>query len=284
MSQLIKTYTQFQEGNYIKEMSNLSSSGQYKINAADITRERLQALKRGELELIRLWLDQYFHTPDGFAHPSENPEFFGRFKFVPDSDLLINIKDDAKITNGALELPDDETYAGIKGSEFVKVNSDGQTFALSAGKFTPNKNYKTEELYELGATPLGRRLGVAEVGDNKIDEIVNSDLWLAFLRGDKQLLMDYRNEVSAEMQRRNYKDKTLMGVYPGSGQVKPSMRAWAVDDLDGGSIAEGDGDLDLNARLVGVNSKIAEGDAQNLATRQEALSHIRKLEDLVKRF
>ena len=126
MFQPIDTYTPFQAGNYIKEMSNLrtflKTPGSAYLNSADIIRKRLQALKTGKLELIRFWLDQYFHTPDGFAHPSENPEFFGRFKFVPDSDLLINIKNDAKITNGAIELPDDETYAGIKGHRFSDFN------------------------------------------------------------------------------------------------------------------------------------------------------------------
>ena len=281
MSQIIKTYTSFEADNYIKEMTKLRSSGQYKLNAADIIRERLQALKTGEVELIRFWLDQYFHAPDGFAHPSKTSEFSGRFKFVPDSDFLINIKNDAKTTYGSLELHGDETYAGIKGSEFVKVGADGQTFALSADKFVHKEEYQTEELYELGATPLGRRLGIADIGNRKIDEIVNSDLWLAFLRGNKQLLMDYRNEVSAEMHRRNYKDKALMGVYPGSEQEKPSMRAWFVGDLDYWSVAGG-GFLGIGARLVGVSSKIAKGDAKNFETRLKALVKIKELEELVK--
>ena len=66
------------------------------------------------------------------------------------------------------------------------------------------------------------------------------------------------------------------------------MRAWIVDNLNDRSNAVGDNGLNYYARLLGVSSKIAEGDAQNLATQRirEEVQKIRaatsSLESLVK--
>ena len=281
MPQQIKTYTPSESTSYIKAMSNfrdpkLPYLGQ-PLNFAEIIRERVQALKTKDIELMKFWLDQYFDTPDALAYARKNSEFSGRFKFVPDSDLLLNIGTDAKVPNGALELSDDEDYAGLKGTEFNRVNVDDKPFALLAEKFKPHKEYRIEELYELGATPLGRHLGIVNTGGKNIDEAVNSDLWLAFLRGDKKLLMDYRNVVSEELNRRKYDNPNQsMGVYPGSEQDKPSIRALFVSDLSNRSGAGGDGTLNDEARLVGVSSKIAVGGAQNVIP-QRVMEEVQRL-------
>lgn len=272
MPQLIKTYTPSEASTYIKAMSNFNDPNQHysgkPFNFAEIIKERVVALRTGDIEAIKFFLDQYFDTPDALAYPAKNSELSGRFKFVSDSDLLLNVNDDSKTINGALELPD-EDYAGLKGSEFIRVNVDGQPFALLAEKSKPDGQYRTEELYELGATPIGRHLGSVNLGKEGFlaykDEAVNSDLWLAFLRGDRQLLTDYRNAVSEELSRRKYNDPNQsMGVYLGSEQDKPSMSALFASRLRGRSDAGGREHLDgFGGRLVWVRSRIAEGDAQN---------------------
>ena len=293
MPQLIKTYTPSEASNYVEAMSNFRNPEQgylgQPFNFAEIIRERFHALKTRDIEAIKFFLDQYFDTPDAFAYPGKSSEFSGRFKFVPDSDLLLNIGADAEVTNGALELSDDEAYAGLKGPEFRRVDVDGQPFALLEEKFNANKKYKTNELYEMGATPINRS-GYVNL-DNEtslayIDETVNSDLWLAFLRGDKKLLTDYRNAVSEELNRRKYDNPNQsMGVYLGSEQEKPSMRALFVDDLNYRSNAGGDNLLSSSARLVGVSSKIAEGDAQNFRVDdvEAARLHLRSLDEILSR-
>ena len=286
--QLIKTYTTSEASNYVKAMSNFRNYQQgypgQPLNFADIIRNRFDALKTKDLEAMKFFLDQYFYTPDALAYPGKNSEFSGRFKFVRDSDLLLNIKDDVRVVNGVLELSDDEAYAGIQGQEFNRVNVDNIPFALLSEKFNPKNKYRTEELYELGATPLGRGLGIAEVNGKKIDEGINSDLWLAFLRGDKQLLMGYRNAVREELNRREYvHPNQSMGVYLGSEQDNPSMRALFVSLLSNGSSAGGDLSLSNAARLVGVRSKIAEGDAQNsrVVDVEMAREHVKSLDQIL---
>lgn len=221
-------------------MSKLRGSGYLPLNTHAMIKKRVEALKTRDLEEIKFWLDQSLHTPDGFAYPSQNLDFSGKFKFVPDSDLLFHIDSRAKIISGALELPNDEGlpndghYVKLEGTEFNKISFNGQIFALLADKFDPRKqNYKLAELYDLGATPLGRHLGVVKIDGKEIDEVVNSDLWLAFLRGDKQLLIDYKNNIIEELQRRgNLHPREWMGIFLGEEQKRSSMRPLAVYPLE----------------------------------------------------
>ena len=140
---------------------------------------------------------------------------------------LLNLEPNTNLSNGALIITPDE-YKDLEGEEF-----------------------SVKELEKAG---LGRRLSK--------EEVITHPVWLALARGDKHLLKEYRNAVFEEIKRR-YNDSEGMSIYLGSEQKQPSMRAWAVDYLVSRSYAVG---LNLNfiARLAGVSSKIAEGDAQNL--------------------
>lgn len=75
-------------------------------------------------------------------------------------------------------------------------------------------------------------------------------IWLALARGDRELAKDYSGMVSESNGGRN------MGVYLGSKQEVPTMRAWFAGRMLSWSHAGGYDDLDNdNGRLVGVASE-----------------------------
>ena len=57
-------------------------------------------------------------------------------------------------------------------------------FALLANKHHPPQapksegTYSSRELYDMGATPIGRPLGIVKMGRKEINEVENSDLFL----------------------------------------------------------------------------------------------------------
>jgi len=175
----------------------------------------------------------------------------GKRKVAYNPKQLVNIESNVDLSNGALIITPDEYK-----------NSQGEEFSVK----------------ELENAGLGRRLSK--------EEVTTHPFWLALARGDKHLLREYRDVVFAEIKRR-YDGNEGMGVYLGSEQQQPSMRALFVGDLYYMSDALGSNDLSLNARLVGVRSRVAEGDAQNLMVFnpqdvEKARQAVRTLEQILK--
>ena len=153
----------------------------------------------------------------------------GERKIVLDAKPLLEIQSNSNLNEGALILQPKYDYGKLEGEKF--------------------------SLRQLQKAGIDRRLSE--------DEAINHPVWLALARGDKHLLREYRDAIFAEIKIR-YSDKQGMGVYLSSEQKHPSMRAWAVSALSNRSGAYDRHGLGGNARLVGVRSKITEGDAQKL--------------------
>ena len=149
-------------------------------------------------------------------------------KIVPDAKPLFEIQPDSDLSERALILPPQYDYDKLEGEEF--------------------------SIRQLEKAGLDRHL--------RKDEAISHPVWLALARGDKHLLREYGDAVFAELQKRDDANEG-MGVYLGSKQKQPSMRAWLVLNLNLRAGAYGY-DLDGPAWLVGVRSKIAKGGAQNL--------------------
>lgn len=256
-----KEYRIFDDDNYVNLMPQLIEKEQVPMNMAEVMRATLEGLRDNNRSAQEDFVDKWNDTSDGIAYPGKDSEFSGRFKFVPDSRRLMQISPDVDLVDGALPLSDDDTYAALQGTEFVRVTFENQEFALLADRFKP-KEYTKEELYELGATPIGRRLGIGT--DNKIgvDEVGNSDLWLAFSHYDfAKSPSDPLNQASRQLRadfcaqvKQIYTDNRGLGIYLGSEQESPTMRAWFAYNVDFWFYAYAFLYLSCTARLAGVRN------------------------------
>ena len=258
-----KEYQIFNDDNYVNLMPRLLEKGQEPMNMAEVIRATVEALQDNNRSAQEDFVNKWNDTSDGIAYPGKDSEFSGRFKFVPDSKLLMQINPDVDLVDGALPLSDDDTYAALQGTEFVRVTVENQEFALLADKYKPTE-YTKAELYRLGATPIGRRLGIG--ADNKIgiDEVGNSDLWLAFSHYNfAKSQSDPHNKTSLQLRtdfcaqaKQIFADNRGMGVYLGSEQGRPTMRAWFVFNAAFWFYAYGFLYLSCTARLTGVRNNV----------------------------
>lgn len=217
---------------YNRLMHEVIQAGLAPANVADVMRLVIEVFNGSDSAQKNFLPCYYLGTADGVAYPSGTSEFSGRFKLNTNSEWL---EHDAK---SKIPIPN-AVYVAIQGPEFVRVKVDNQEFALLAYKFTPTKAYRKEELYELGATSIARSLGVVKIGGKEVDEIENSDLWLALAHYDfrksptdasnqvaRELRDDYRKAIFAILKQRGY-DKG-MGVFLSSEEATPTIQPWFI--------------------------------------------------------
>ena len=211
-------------GSNVEQMPNLVADGRVPMNVAQLMQKRLD-VRNTDTKVKSAWMDNYFDTGDAVVyHPD------GRIKIVLDSQDLRNMNSDTPRNCGALiVIP--KAYEALQGEEFKK------------GK-------------------LGKVNGAMSRAEVKAHPV-----WKVLAR-DQGLLNDYTDFIFGEYQARFAKDKSLddiqlMGIFPGSASGdNANMRAWCVDRLESGSLADGRSDLgDDYGRFVGIapEAQVASG-------------------------
>ena len=138
----------------------------------------------------------------------------GRLKVVLDSQHLRGLTPKSELRAGALVLANGK-YESLQGQEFTR-----------------------EELREHVGYWLNKKQAKAH------------PIWGA-LAGDQGLLDEYVDYIFAEVKERSGYD-FAMGVYPDSAVKTQKMRAWFVGRLGDWSDADGESDLGIIGRLVGL--------------------------------
>jgi len=237
----------FKHNNYQNLMPALIKEDFIPMNTADIIKARLDAIASENIDEIYFWMGNHFTTTDAAVYPKRDSDFSGRFKIDFDSKLLTCIDKKTSLfrpethlfnwTGTALPISNDY-YFNIKGPEFriisyyniadhfdpLKIeyailNSKAELLSKKRGE-----KYRTQELYELGATPIERPLKIIKIGDKEVNEVENSDLWLALSHYDftkeptceqnkaaRQLRDDYSNVIFREVIKLFLERKILSG-------------------------------------------------------------------------
>lgn len=289
-----KDYKSFR-GSYQAKMEELVASSLRPINLLDVMKKRLEgySLTSGDRpvtykvkEIIDFWNYHRFSTVDGVAL-NDN-----KFKVVHDAQQLIDIKPNTQFKKGFLVLASGQ-YEALEVPEFVKVGYNDVEYAVLVDKAKTNRNYRIEELYELGATPINKGLEIVKVGGKKINEVENSDLWLTLAHGDPRKNLDDEINQAATKLRNEYQkvffegkkqdDNGAMGVYLLDAQSEPTIRPWSIASVSEESNAWGR--LLGNVQLVGLHT---EGELDNLVetyTPQDiikAKNELKRLKKIVK--
>ena len=270
------------DSRYCELMPQLRQLALAPLNVAQVLQARVESIRVGSFEKKAFWLHQQFDSADGLAYAGEGSNSSGRFKLVRNAELLLEIESDVHLVRGALSLSEDE-YDQLPGPEFVRVRVEDEELALLTDKFDSGHSQDLAELHNLGATPLGRGLGVGEVNGKEIDEVEVSDLWLAIAGYDFAEDPNSEGNQSALNLRHEYRHLVFtgedvvneqgMGIYLRDDQEVPTMRACSI----GGHIIDNKPDLLGSrylidySRLVGLAADdAAESVLQDLGKSEEA--------------
>ena len=261
MKELDKEYQTFGDRRYCELMPGLKELGVTPMNVAQIMAARIESIQGDDYKQKDFWLGQQFDTADGVAYAGENSPHSENFKIDRNSDHLIDIKQDTHLARGALPLTEEE-YGELSGPEFTRVILEGEEWAILSEKHRPTQEYSRRELYDLRATRLSASLGDVECDGAEINEVENSDLWLALCgyRFDQDSNSD-QNLAAAKL-RDEYRyhvfladtEKAGMSVFLRASQEIPTMRAWSLGGhiIDNRSDAHGSKYLIDYSLLVGV--------------------------------
>ena len=203
LSNIVVPYKEFY-GRNTEQMPQLIEEGRVPISVQGVLQQRLHSGKPD-------WKDNYFDTGDALAyHPD------GKFKVVPDAQILRDMTESSGLRSGALELGDG-VYESLEGQEFTRKDAE---------------KWVERELTS--------------------QEAKSNPLWRALAR-DQDLLNEYVDAMFPEMKERFDYDAN-MGIYLSSGdRTVPTARAALVGRLEGRSRLYGRDGLDFGVgRLVGV--------------------------------
>jgi len=206
-------------GKNTDKMPELIADGRVPMSVYDLMVKRLEVLTdhNADSDERNYFLNNYFDTGDGILY---KPQDTGGIIIVPDAQALREMNSNSTLVNGALNL-ERTNLNGINGTEFSKQN--------------------------LEIITIGRHL--------TLDDAKNHPIWLALARGDKELLKGYSEALFKHAKEKHDFD-TNMGIYLGSNQEVPSMRAWLVGRAGSGSCAGGGGSLrGGGGRSVGLASE-----------------------------
>lgn len=175
----ITRYAAFENNGYNHLMPQLVTSGLMPVRFAESMGLMRRAIEDRTPIDFKLWLSKSLYTADCIVfgrHELEKPR---RFKLYLNKDSLVHLNPKTNLIEGALPISD-ELYKGLPGPEFIIVFAGGERFAVLADRLgtNPKGEYKIEEVYRLRGTAIGRPLGNISFGEQDIDEIAHSDLWL----------------------------------------------------------------------------------------------------------
>lgn len=271
-----KDYGFFDSHSYIASMQELRRNGFSPVSIPFSVIARLDRFKNGTDSGKKFWLESMIDTADAVAFSGKNPLYSipNSFKLMPSSSYLTYICNDGVFIDGGLPITESHYYA-TSAPEFVRVRAGNQDYAILV-QFHQNKKYRTAELYELGATPLGRGLGTAEINGKQADEFENSDLWLALMGYDfNKVPLDAKN-LQARRLRNEYGilcreliKKSYDGLIDGLGIYFPEPQTPMIMPLRLESAINSGSDsgkigglssliaspLSLPSRLVGIKEK-----------------------------
>ncbi len=214
-TKLIQNYKVF-EGGYNTQMPLLVKEGLQPLTSKDIMQYRLQAIQGKDKDEINFWLKKYFDTADGLAYHGN------KLIVVPNSQELLNIDQDSKLTNGSLILSSEQYEQLSKEHEVIKRNK------IVSGKHLTKEKAKQHPI------------------------------WLKLAQEDKSLLNEYADAIFAEAEEfydnNNYNEN--MGVYlPPNDQNKPLMRGWFLRNSVGRFDANAGNYSDYDCCLLGVRAQ-----------------------------
>jgi len=205
---LINDYKSFQ-GSYNKQMPLLIQEGLQPLTAKDVMEYRIKAIQSNNEDEFDFWLDHYFDTADGLAYHDNN------LIVVPNSQELLNINPESKLSNGSLILSPKQYERLSKEHEVIKRDN------IISGK------------------PLTK------------EQAKEHPIWLKLAQEDKSLLNEYADAIFSKAKEiYNYNEN--MGIYPQDDQKTPVMRDWYFRSLYGRSGADAKNNLNNNCRLLGV--------------------------------
>ncbi|PIN88482.1 hypothetical protein COU61_04730 [Candidatus Pacearchaeota archaeon CG10_big_fil_rev_8_21_14_0_10_35_13] len=215
------SFTSYEEffGKNVDKMPELVSKGLVSMSVYDLLVKRTELLTNPDAdpEELGYFMKNYFHTGDALIYLPKN---VGGIRIVHDSQVLRDMNSKSKLVDGALSLKG-IGISSIQGLEFSK--DDLEMMIL-------NKSLTLEQ-------------------------VSNHPLWKVLVRDNNELLGDYSEAFFAHAKTK-YNYDTNMGVYLGSAQSVPIMRAWYVCRAYGRSDANGYGSLGSGSgRLLGLASE-----------------------------
>ena len=106
----VPVYQTFQ-GRYVDAMPALRADNRTAMSIPDLMKRRLQVLKSGNKNLVSVWWDHYFDSPDGVAYKGDE------VKVILNAQPLLDITPEARLPQGTLVLTEAQ-YNGLKGPTF----------------------------------------------------------------------------------------------------------------------------------------------------------------------
>ena len=201
---------------YNAQMPLLVKKGLQPLTAKDIMQYKLQAIQSNNKGEMNFWLNHYWDTVDGLAYHK------GQLIVVPNSQELLNINPEIKLSDGSLILSPKQYKQLSKKNEVIKRD----------------KIISEKELTKKQAK--------------------GHPIWLKLAQEDKSLLNEYVDAIFAKA-KEVYDHDENMGIYLSSDQSKPVMIDWYIGDLCNRSIAGSAGSLDNHyCRLLGVRAQTLE--------------------------
>jgi len=204
------------EGKNIEQMPKLISEKYLPLSLAQIMEQRLRVSERNNAELSNIWDKNYFDSGDGIIY---HPD--GRIKITPDSVTLKKITPDTKLSWYGSQILEEGTFDKLQGEEFTRDD---------LSKYT--EKYLDES------------------------EVLENPIWLAFVRGDKQLLKEYTRYVSLKNN-----NKKIMRIWISDQSPRfEAERLLSLYGLDYNSNVVGneDGQLDLEiGRYVAITPNLS---------------------------
>ena len=202
-------------GKTINRMPDLITQGYIPISIAEIIEQRINAYQLKNQELSQLWERNYFDSGDVIMY---HPD--GRIKIVFDSETLRSINPLTKLGLFESQLLSEGIFDKTQGIEFS--TRDIERFA---NKYLSKK------------------------------DVLNNPIWIALVRGDKELLKEYTNQVYSKVDNFN-----SMKIWIDKASPHEEERFWYISSLDYGSTLYGNQFGSClnrnNGRLIGVDSKM----------------------------
>ena len=220
-------------GRTVDRMPELVAQGYSPISVAGIMEQRLNAWQSDDQELAQLWGKNYFDSGDGIMY---HPD--GRIKVVPDSETLRKVNPNTPLRWYGAQVLSEGSFDKAQGEEFSRKDV---------------KRFANEYL--------------------KQKDVLNNPIWLALVRGDKELLKDYAGQVYSRIN-----DPNLMKIWVSDAPDFEAERLWCFYGLVINSLVGGYNLGRLgngNGRLVGVAPKVqVEGVVAPIATTKFSLESL----------
>jgi len=216
-TKLIQDYKVF-EGNYNSQMPLLVEEGLIPLTFKEIMKYKVGAIKSKGNKEMYFWLNSYWDTSTGLSY------FNKELIIIPNSELLININEESRLSNGSL-ISNEDYFNELK------------------------KNYEVIKRDEIIS---GKSLTKEQAKNHKI--------WNKLAEEDTRLLNEFVELIFAKTKEIYGYDEN-MGIYLPDDQEIPSIRSWYINSQyisnlgDLSNAADAWSDLNRSARLCGVSQK-----------------------------